>query len=71
MHQHCFHRVLKLGREEGLCVSIAIHLDRIVLDRNGQDVGNRAKNWKSFFMEEEGGAASVVISLHVEIKNLS
>jgi hypothetical protein len=44
-------------------MSITIHLDRIVLDRNGQDVTNRAENWKLFLMEEEGSPARIIVSM--------
>jgi hypothetical protein len=63
MHQHCFGGVLQVGRKEGLGVSITIHLNRIVLDRNSQDMANRAENWKLFLIEEEGSPACINVNV--------
>ena len=45
--------------KEGLCVRRAFNLNCIILYCNSQDIANRAKYGKGFFMKEESRAKVV------------
>ena len=59
MYEDSFRRISQLACEERLSVRITIHLDRIVLDCEGQDVADRTQDRETLFMKEEGSSKGV------------
>jgi hypothetical protein len=56
-HPRCLYGIFEVRCEEGLRTSWAVaNLERVIPERDGQDVGDGAEDWGLFFAEEIDGA---------------